>query len=84
MQHEPDERPDLAPTSHADPWSELRRFTPARLALGRSGVSLPTREWLRFGHSHAQARDAVHARLDVAALCAQLAGLGLAPLPVAS
>jgi len=55
-----------------DPWADLRRFTAARLALGRSGVSLPTREVLGFGLSHAQARDAVHLPLDMKAIATQL------------
>ena len=55
-----------------DPWHALRAHTPARVALGRSGVSLPTQELLRFGTAHAMARDAVHLPLDVAALRAQL------------
>jgi ethanolamine ammonia-lyase small subunit len=55
-----------------DPWADLRRHTPARIGLGRSGVALPTAEVLRLAAAHAQARDAVHVALDVTALEAQL------------
>jgi ethanolamine ammonia-lyase small subunit len=67
-----------------DPWGALRAHTPARVALGRSGVSLPTAELLRFGYAHALARDAVHLPLDVPALCAELSGDGWPTLPVHS
>jgi ethanolamine ammonia-lyase small subunit len=55
-----------------DPWTELRRHTPARIALGSSGDSLPTVELLRFGVAHAQARDAVHLPMDADGLRFQL------------
>ncbi|WP_273456097.1 ethanolamine ammonia-lyase subunit EutC [Nevskia ramosa] len=68
----------LAPADpRDDPWAELRSLTPARIALGRSGASLPTREVLAFGIAHAQARDAVQAALDVDALAAALQPLSL-------
>jgi len=52
--------------------ARLRELTPARVALGRTGVSLETRELLDFQRAHAQARDAVHSRLDAAALAVEL------------
>lgn len=63
-----------------DAWNMLREFTNARIALGRSGASLPTHEVLRFGLAHAQARDAVHQPFDSETLARQLQALGLQTL----
>ena len=66
----------------ADPWQHLKGYTPARIALGRTGVSLPTQEILDFGLAHAMARDAVHLPLNIAALCAELEAADFATITV--
>jgi ethanolamine ammonia-lyase small subunit len=67
-----------------DAWQSPRRLTAARIALGRTGGSLPTRELLAFGQAHAQARDAVHAPFDEERLTADLQPLGLEILRLAT
>lgn len=71
-------------THFDDPWTSLRRFTSARIALGRAGASLPTAEVVDFTIAHAAARDAVHAALDVEALSAALKSLGLPVVSLAT
>ncbi|WP_298733466.1 ethanolamine ammonia-lyase subunit EutC [uncultured Chitinophaga sp.] len=58
-----------------DPWLKLRAFTPARIALGRTGTSVPMDEVLRFRLAHAHARDAVYSLADIAGLQEQLLAL---------
>ncbi len=71
-------------TPTRDPWADLARLTPARIALGRTGASLPTREVLAFALAHGRARDAVHAPLDTGRLDAGIRTLGFATVQVAS
>lgn len=65
-------------------WIALRRYTDARIALGRVGASLPTREVLNFDMAHSRARDAVQIPLDTPALERQLHAAGFATLHVHS
>ncbi|MFM8538618.1 MAG: ethanolamine ammonia-lyase light chain EutC, partial [Planctomycetaceae bacterium] len=67
--------PRSGPVVTPDPWQALRSLTPARLALGRAGHALPTRERLACDAAHARARAAVSRPLDVDVLCDELAPL---------
>ena len=70
MTHKPDSpnQPSTPATQTPTLADVLRRHTPARVGLGRSGPAIPTSAQLHFQLDHALARDAVHAQLDVPAL----------------
>ena len=67
-----------------DPWADLRKATPARIALGRAGSGLPTRAVLEFSLAHARARDAVHAALDAERVTGRISAMGYETLAVES
>ncbi|MCP2074686.1 UNVERIFIED_ORG: ethanolamine ammonia-lyase small subunit [Pseudomonas lini] len=67
---------DKTPVDPQNPWLNLRNLTPARIALGRTGTSLPTQAQLDFQYAHAQARDAVHLAFDHQGIRAQLTERG--------
>src|ERR1700683_1192213 len=64
--------------------TELRAYTPARITLARTGVSLTTRDALDFTLAHAQARHPVHAPLSLPSLLAALHARNLPVINVKS
>lgn len=60
------------PIVESDPWADLKRYTAARIALGRTGTAEPLEALLQFRLAHAHARDAVYAVLDQPLLLQEL------------
>src|SRR3984957_21264108 len=73
-----------APAPSSRSLGDLRGLTPARVGLGRTGASMPTKALLDFTLDHARARDAVHAAFDASAIVAGLGDLGLGAFEVRS
>jgi len=59
---------EINKTASGDQWQFLQNYTPARIARGRAGHSLPTAELLKFQSDHAQARDAVYSEIQISSL----------------
>ena len=75
---------DKSEVSMIDPWSDLKQYTSARIAIGRSGGSLTSNEWLDFKLAHAKARDAVHCEFASDILVSELEKLNKKVLVVNS
>ena len=58
-----------------DPWFDLKEYTAARIALGRTGTAEPLQALLQFRLAHALARDAVYAVVDQEMLLNELQAL---------
>jgi len=56
----------------SEPLIALQEFTSARIAIGRTGTSIPLKQSLEFKLAHAHARDAVYSELDVNGLSESL------------
>ncbi|MCD8739793.1 ethanolamine ammonia-lyase subunit EutC [Mucilaginibacter roseus] len=65
-------------------WDKLKKFTSARIAIGRTGSSIPVHNSLEFKLAHAHARDAVYSRLDVDKLNSELTRFNLPVLNISS
>lgn len=62
----------------------IRSLTPARIALGRNGFSVPLSEQLAFKQAHAMARDAVFGLLDKKNIIKGIQSLGFSAIEVHS
>lgn len=67
-----------------DPWQELKKFTDARIALGRTGCSVLTKDYLEFSLAHARARDTIKMPFDRVHIANELHQMGLETLFVES
>ncbi|MDO4911500.1 MAG: ethanolamine ammonia-lyase subunit EutC [Corynebacterium sp.] len=60
----------------------IQEDSPARIALGKSGNALPVKARAELATDHAQARDAVHAEVDIARIQEQLHAAGWSDMTV--
>ncbi len=76
--------PRHLPIKTDDSWKALNRFTGARIALGRAGMSLTTQTHLEFQLAHARAKDSVTIPLDFSGLERQLVEDGFQTIQLSS
>lgn len=77
--------PVVTPNAPAlDPWAGLKKYTSARIALGRTGGSQRMETVLDFRLSHARARDAVMAPFDVGGVAGRLVKNGFTAQQIAT
>ncbi|TAH27302.1 MAG: ethanolamine ammonia-lyase subunit EutC [Cytophagales bacterium] len=62
----------------------LRNYNDARIDLGLAGISIPTKEMLKFNVDLALAKDAVHTELNFEEIANNLSKMGFNPLLLAS
>ncbi|WP_374950316.1 ethanolamine ammonia-lyase subunit EutC [Mucilaginibacter sp.] len=67
-----------------EPLNFLKEFTKARIAIGSTGTSIPTKQWLAFKMAHAHARDAVYSAMNSDVMAVQLAEFKLPVLQLHS
>jgi len=60
-----------------NPWRSLKKYTDARIGIGRAGVSQPTSHQLAFQLAHACAKDAVDKPLNWTTVHQQLQGFNI-------
>ena len=68
----------------SDCWAWLRQFTDASIALGRTGSSVLTDDYLKFRLAHARARDSIKMPFNARRVAEDLQRLGLTSFEVDS
>ncbi len=67
-----------------DPWENLKLFTDARIAMGRTGSSVLTDDYLKFSLAHARARDTINQPFKRDKIADELKQMGLDTIYVES
>lgn len=67
-----------------DCWEKLKSYTDARIAMGRTGCSILTDDYLKFSLAHAKARDSIKMPFDRDRIGKELHAMGLDTINVES